>query len=214
MLSHRYYGPEFNKKEKEIRKLKAELEQIESERQRPTLFTTSPSLPTISPAFHPFAPMLSPIKPQNPSKLFGMTHTLFRNNPLPKPSRSKPHPRPRPEKQPFQPPLSIPKQQPPLYTPLPPQPTPTQAKDKSPIQQYSAQIIPDPSDTDQTSDSNLAISEDPSESETESSLESSISSSDSKNLMLTSRESLWPNLKRPSLPNPQELTHFLNTLRY
>ena len=82
------------------------------------------------------------------------------------------------------------------------------------MQQCSTQIIPDPSDTDQTSDSNLAISEDPSESETESSLESSISSSDSKNLMLTSRESLWPNLKRPSLPNPQELTHFLNTLRY
>ena len=98
MLSHNYYGPEFDKKEKKIRKLKAELKQIELERQMPTLFTTSPSLPTISQAFHPFAPMLSPIKPQDPSKLFGMTHTLFRNNPLPKPSRSKPHPRPRPEK--------------------------------------------------------------------------------------------------------------------
>ncbi|KAH9680007.1 hypothetical protein KPL71_026370 [Citrus sinensis] len=31
MLSHRYIGPEFDQKEKEIRKLKAELEQIESE---------------------------------------------------------------------------------------------------------------------------------------------------------------------------------------
>ncbi|KAH9734655.1 hypothetical protein KPL71_017445 [Citrus sinensis] len=156
---------------------------IESERQRPTLFTTSSPLPPISPAFHPFAPMLSPIKPQDPSKLFGMTHTLFRNNPLPKPSRSKPHPRPRPDKQHFHPPLSILEQQPPLYTPLPPQPTPTQAKDKSPMQQYSAQMIPAPydtSDTEQTSDSNLAVSEDPSESETESSLESSISSSDSE----------------------------------
>ncbi|KAH9792609.1 hypothetical protein KPL71_004192 [Citrus sinensis] len=180
MLSHRYYGPKFDQKEKEIRKLKAELEQIELERQRPTLFTTSPPLPTISPAFHPFAHMLSPIKPHDPSKLFGITHTLFRNNPLPKPSRSKPHPRPRPEKQPFQPPLSIPKQQRSLYTPLPPQPTPTQAKDKSPMQQYSAQIIPDPFDTDQTSDSNLVVSEDPFESETKSSLESSISSSDSE----------------------------------
>ncbi|KAH9792718.1 hypothetical protein KPL71_004246 [Citrus sinensis] len=48
------------------------------------------------------------------------------------------------------------------------------------MQQYSAQIIPDPSDTDQTSDSNLVVSEDPSESETTSSLESSISSSDSE----------------------------------
>ncbi|KAH9769436.1 hypothetical protein KPL71_012000 [Citrus sinensis] len=180
MLSHRYFGLEFDQKEKEIRKLKAELEQIELERQRPTLFTTSPTLPPLSPAFHPFAPMLSPIKPQDPSKLFGMTHTLFRNNPLPKPSRSKPHPRPRPEKQLFQPPLSISKQHQPLYPPIPPQPTPTQTKDKSPMQQYSAQIIPDPSDIDQTSDSNLAISADSSESDTESSLESSISSSDSE----------------------------------
>ncbi|KAH9801590.1 hypothetical protein KPL71_001094 [Citrus sinensis] len=76
--------------------------------------------------------------------------------------------------------VDIHKKQPPLYTPLPPQPTPTQAKDKSPMQKYSAQIIPDPSDTNQTSDLNLAVSEDPSESETESSLESSISSSDSE----------------------------------
>ena len=76
--------------------------------------------------------------------------------------------------------MSIPEQQPPLYNPLLPQPTPTQAKDKSPMQQYSAQIISYPSDTDQTSYSNLAGSEDPSESETESSLESSISSSDSE----------------------------------
>ena len=120
--------------------------------------------------------MLFPIKPQDLSKLFGMTYTLFRNNHLPKPSRSKPHPRPRPEKQPFQPLLSISEQQPHPYTPPPPQPTLTQAKDKSPMQQHSAQIILDPYDTDQTSDSNLAISEDPSESETE----SSISSSDSK----------------------------------
>ncbi|KAH9668359.1 hypothetical protein KPL70_021383 [Citrus sinensis] len=180
MLSHRYYGPEFDQKEKKIIKLKVELEQIESEWQRPTLFTTSPPLPPLSPAFHPFAPMLSPIKTQDPSKLFGMTHTLFRNNPLPKPSRSKPHPRPRLEKQPFQPPLSISEQQQPLYTPLPPQPTPTQAKDKSPMQQYSAQLIPDPSDTDQTSNSNLAVSKDPSEPESESSVETSLSSSDSE----------------------------------
>ncbi|KAH9763316.1 hypothetical protein KPL70_001124 [Citrus sinensis] len=199
MLSHRYYGQEFNQKEKEIRKLKAELEQIESERQRPTLFTTSPPLPPLSPAFHPFAPMLSPIKPQDPSKLFGMTHTLFRNNPLPKPSRSKPHPRPRPEKQPFQPPLSTSEQQPPLYTPLPPQPTPTHAKDKSPMQQYNAQLIPDPSDTDQTSDSNLAVSEDPSEPESKSSVETSLSSSDS--------EKSYADITRILMAQPEETKH-------
>ncbi|KAH9698145.1 hypothetical protein KPL71_023900 [Citrus sinensis] len=48
------------------------------------------------------------------------------------------------------------------------------------MHQYSAQIIPDPSDTDQTSDSNLAVSVNQSESDTDSSLESSISSSDSE----------------------------------
>ena len=95
-----------------------------------------------------------------------MTHTLFRKHPLPKASRSTSHPHPRPDKQPFFPPLSINK------------PTPT--KDKSPMQQYSAQIIPDPFDTDQTSNSNLAVSADSSESETESSPGSSISSSDSE----------------------------------
>ena len=76
--------------------------------------------------------------------------------------------------------MSITEPQSPIYTQLPPQPTPTQAKDKSPMQQYSAQIIPDPLDTDQTSHSNLAILADSSEFETDFSLESSISSSDSK----------------------------------
>ena len=109
-----------------------------------------------------------------------MTHTLFRKHPLPKPFRTTSHPRPRPDKQPFHPPLTITEPHPPIYTQLPPQLTPTQAIDKSPIQQYSAQIIPDPSDTDQTSNSNLAILVDSSESKTNSSLEYSISSSDSE----------------------------------
>ena len=77
MLAQRYYGPEFDQKEREIRCLKAELNQIESEKYRPTLFTTSPPIPSIGPTYHPFASMLSPIKQYEPSKLFGMTHTLF-----------------------------------------------------------------------------------------------------------------------------------------
>lgn len=76
------------------------------------------------------------------------------------------------------------------------------------MHQYSAQIIPDPSDTDQTFDSNLAVSVNQSESDKDSSLESSISSSDSENPMLISLGFLWPNLKKLSLLNPQELTHF------
>ena len=77
MLAQRYYGPEFDKKEREICHLKAELHQIESEKHRPTLFTTSPLIPSIGPTYHPFTSMLSPIKQYEPSKLFGMTHTLF-----------------------------------------------------------------------------------------------------------------------------------------
>jgi len=53
MLAHRYDGPEFDQKEREIRRLKAELAQIESEKQRPTLFTTSPPIPSIGPTYDP-----------------------------------------------------------------------------------------------------------------------------------------------------------------
>ena len=77
--------------------------------------------------------MLSPIRPQDPSKLFGMTHTLFQKHLLPKASRSTSHPRPRPDKQPFFPLLSINEPQAPIY-PQPFQPTPTPTKDKSPMQ--------------------------------------------------------------------------------
>ncbi|KAH9782950.1 hypothetical protein KPL71_009129 [Citrus sinensis] len=73
MLAHRYSGPEFDQKEREIRRLKAELAQIESEKQRPTLFTTSPPIPSIGPTYHPFASMLSPIKQYDPSKLFAVS---------------------------------------------------------------------------------------------------------------------------------------------
>ncbi|KAH9752341.1 hypothetical protein KPL71_014650 [Citrus sinensis] len=73
MLAHRYSGPEFDQKGREIRRLKAELAQIESEKQRPTLFTTSPLISSIGPTYHPFASMLSPIKQYDPSKLFVST---------------------------------------------------------------------------------------------------------------------------------------------
>ncbi|KAH9763298.1 hypothetical protein KPL70_001116 [Citrus sinensis] len=96
MLAQRYYGPEFDQKEWEIRCLQVELAQIESEKQRPTLFTTSPPIPSIGPTYHPFASMLSPIRQYDPSKLFCMTHTLFRDNPLPPPPKPKPKPKPQP----------------------------------------------------------------------------------------------------------------------
>ncbi|KAH9727785.1 hypothetical protein KPL70_008797 [Citrus sinensis] len=180
MLAHRYNGPEFDQKEREIRRLKAELAQIESEKQRPTLFTSSPLIPSIGPTYHPFASMLSPIKQYDPSKLFGMTHTLFRDNPLPPPPKPKPKPRPQPRPPPLHPSsLTIPGQPSPTFTPTsPPAPlsVPAQSKDKEPMNQFTAHAVIHSSTDDQTSDSNLAVSD----SHTETDSESSASTSDSE----------------------------------
>ncbi|KAH9750675.1 hypothetical protein KPL71_013962 [Citrus sinensis] len=181
MLAHRYNGPEFHQKEREIRRLKAKLAQIESEKQRPTLFTTSPPIPSIGPTYHPFASMLSLIKQYDPSKLFGMTHTLFRDNPLPPPPKPKPNPRPQPRPAPLHPSsLTIPGQPSPTFTPISP-PAPllvhTQSKDKEPMHQFTAHTVDHSSTPDnQTSDSNLAVSDSPTETDTE----SSVSTSDSE----------------------------------
>ncbi|KAH9752157.1 hypothetical protein KPL71_014586 [Citrus sinensis] len=149
--------------------------------QRPTLFTTSPPIPSISPTYHPFASMLSPIKQYDPSKLFGMTHTLFRDNPLPPPPKPKPKPRPQPRPAPLHPSsLTIPGQPSPSSTPTsPPAPlfVPTQSKDKEPMHQFTAHTVTHSSTTvDQTSDSNPAVSDSPTETDTE----SSVSTSDSE----------------------------------
>ena len=183
MLAHRYNGPEFDQKEREIRRLKAELAQIEYEKQRPTLFTTSPPIPSIGLTYHPFASMLSPIKQYDPSKLFSMTHTLFRDNPLPSP----PKPNPKSKHQPrpvtiHQSPISIPGHQSSSYTPaspsVPPPPTisqpPTQSKDKEPMHLFTAHTITHSSTTnDQTSDSNIVVSDSHIETDTESSASAS-----------------------------------------
>ncbi|KAH9698014.1 hypothetical protein KPL71_023837 [Citrus sinensis] len=147
MLAQRYYGPEFDQKEREIRRLKAELAQIESDKQRPTLFTTSPPIPSIGPTYHPFASMLSPTRQYDPSKLFCMTHTLFRDNPLPPPPQPKPKLRPQPRPVTFH----IPGQHSPGHTPAsPPVPSPptesqphSQSKDKQPMHQFSAHTTSD-----------------------------------------------------------------------
>ncbi|KAH9769356.1 hypothetical protein KPL71_011966 [Citrus sinensis] len=181
MLAQRYYGLEFDQKERKIRRLKAELAQIESEKQRPTLFTTSPLIPSIGPTYHPFASMLSPIRQYDPSKLFCMTHTLFRDNPLPPPPKPKPKLRPQPRPVTFH----IPGQHSPGHTPAsPPVPSPptesqppSQSKDKQPMHQFSAHTVDHSSTTDdQTSDSNLAVFD----SHIETNTESSVSTSDSE----------------------------------
>ncbi|KAH9704963.1 hypothetical protein KPL70_011683 [Citrus sinensis] len=185
ILAQRYYGPEFDQKEREIRRLKAELDQIESEKQRPTLFTTSPPIPSIGPTYHPFVSMLSPIRQYDPSKLFGMTHTLFRDNPLPPPPKPKPKPKPQPQPVTIhQLSISIPGQQSPGYTPAsPPAPPPpivsqppSQSKDKQPMHQFSAQIDHSSPTDNQTSDSNLVVSDSHTETDTDSSESTSDSS--------------------------------------
>ncbi|KAH9658018.1 hypothetical protein KPL70_023324 [Citrus sinensis] len=158
MLAQLYYGPEFDQKEREIRRLQAELAQIESEKQRPTLFTTSPLIPSIGPTYHPFASMLSPIRQYDPSKLFCMTHTLFRDNPLPPPPKPKPKPKPQPRPVTFhQSSITIPGQHSWSYSGI-------------------ATVAHFSTTDDPTSDSNLAVSD----SHTETDTESSVSTSDSE----------------------------------
>ncbi|XP_024038249.1 putative uncharacterized protein DDB_G0290521 [Citrus clementina] len=130
--------------------------------------------------------MLSPIRQYDPSKLFGMTHTLFRDNPLPLPPKPKPKPKPQPRPVTIhQSSISIPAQQSPGSTPAsPPAPPsaplsqpPTQSKDKEPMHQFSAHTVDHSSTTDhQTSDSNLTVSA----SHTETDTDSSESTSDSE----------------------------------
>ncbi|KAH9780700.1 hypothetical protein KPL71_008176 [Citrus sinensis] len=138
------------------------------------------------PTYHPFASMLSPIKQYDPSKLFGMTHTLFRDNPLPPPPKPKPKSKPQPRPVTIhQSSISIPGHQSFGSTPaspsVPPPPTisqpPTQSKDKEPMHQFTAHTDAHSSTIDdQTSDSNLAVSP----SHTETNTKSSASTSDSE----------------------------------
>ncbi|KAH9686133.1 hypothetical protein KPL70_014248 [Citrus sinensis] len=123
--------------------------------------------------------MLSPIKQYNPSKLFGMTHTLFRDHPLQPPPKPKSKPRPQPRPITIHPSsISIPGQLSAGYAPAsPPAPPsaplsqpPTQSKDKEPVHQFSAQKVDHSSSLDdQTSDSNLAVSDSHTKTDTESS---------------------------------------------
>ena len=68
------------KEEVEIRALKAEIARIDSEKVQPTLFTSSAPLPVINPTYYPFLPSTSS-RTYDPSKLFGMTCTLFPPHP-------------------------------------------------------------------------------------------------------------------------------------
>ncbi|KAH9686201.1 hypothetical protein KPL70_014283 [Citrus sinensis] len=133
-----------------------------------------PTPPLTCPTYHPFASMLSPIRQYDPSKLFGMTHTLFRDNPLPPPPKPKSRPNPQPRPVTIHPSsISIPGQQ-----------------------------SPDHSSTtdDQTSDSNLAVSD----SHIDSDIESSVSTSDSEKSYADITRIL---MAQPDQPTQGKTTH-------
>ena len=123
--------------------MKAEIAIIDLEKVQPTLFTSSAPLPVINPTY-PFLPSTSS-RTYDPSKIFGITHTLFPPHPRP---QSKPKKTPKlvpvqksiPQKNPqtsrFEPsPTSLPE-----YT-QPPPIQPFVPIEKQPMYQYFARQI-------------------------------------------------------------------------
>ncbi|KAH9649287.1 hypothetical protein KPL70_025929 [Citrus sinensis] len=92
MINNHIWGPEFNKKEAEIKKLKAELSRIDAEKTRPSLFTQPQPTPVSPPIFETYAPFYTPSRPQQPvyNQFFGFSHLQPTPQPSsPKKSRSK-----------------------------------------------------------------------------------------------------------------------------
>ncbi|KAH9801869.1 hypothetical protein KPL71_001186 [Citrus sinensis] len=87
MINNHIWGPEFNKKEAEIRKLKAELSRIDAEKTRPSLFTQSQPTPVSPLFFETYSPFYTPSRPQQPvyNQFFGFSHL----QPTPQPSSPK-----------------------------------------------------------------------------------------------------------------------------
>ena len=54
MIDNHIWGPEFNKKEAEIKKLKTKLARIDAEKTHPTLFTQTQSIPVPPPVFETY----------------------------------------------------------------------------------------------------------------------------------------------------------------
>ncbi|KAH9671248.1 hypothetical protein KPL70_017289 [Citrus sinensis] len=91
MINNHIWGPEFNKKEAEIRKLKAELSRIDAEKTRPSLFTQSQPTPVSPPFFETYSPFYTPSRPQQPvyNQFFGFSHLQPTPQPTPQPSSPK-----------------------------------------------------------------------------------------------------------------------------
>ncbi|KAH9657972.1 hypothetical protein KPL70_023297 [Citrus sinensis] len=84
MVNNHIWGPEFNKKEAEIRKLKAKLSRIDAEKTRPSLFTQPQPTPVSPLFFEMYTPFYTPSRPPQPiyNPFFGFSHL----QPTPQPS--------------------------------------------------------------------------------------------------------------------------------
>ncbi|KAH9734775.1 hypothetical protein KPL71_017498 [Citrus sinensis] len=91
MINNHIWGPEFNKKEAEIRKLKAELSRIDAEKTQPSFFTQPQPTPVSPPIFDTYAPFYTPSRPQQPvyNQFFDFSHLQPTQPSFPKKSRSK-----------------------------------------------------------------------------------------------------------------------------
>ena len=86
MIQKRYWGPEFNQKEAEIRQLKAELARIDADKQQPSLFAKSPTRPLHTPTFSTYQPFYTPSTSRQPvdsAKFFGLSHLKYTSSPPP-----------------------------------------------------------------------------------------------------------------------------------
>ena len=63
MINNRIWGPKFNKRETNIRKLKVELARIDAEKEQPSFFTKTQSLPIPAPLFDTYQPFYNLSKP-------------------------------------------------------------------------------------------------------------------------------------------------------
>ena len=140
MINNRIWGPEFNKKEAEIRKLKAELARIKANKAQLSLFTKTQSIPIHALLFTSYQPFYTPSKQSTYGQFFGLSH-LHSTNPnipsvpppkptSPKRSKSKVKISKPPPKEDLQVPKDSPK-----VTPEPPK------KDKALAYQYHYQQI-------------------------------------------------------------------------
>ncbi|KAH9769430.1 hypothetical protein KPL71_011998 [Citrus sinensis] len=145
MINNHIWGPEFNKKEAEIRKLKTELARIDAEKTCPTLFTQTQSTHVPPPVFETYSPFYTPLRPHQPvyNQFFGFSH--LQPTPQPKPSSHK--------KSKSKVKISEPKSKPTSSSsvpPVPPEDSPQATleppkKDKGPMDQYHYHTVHDSS---------------------------------------------------------------------